>query len=130
MNEAIRPYTILQHAFPFVMLDRVYDLEFGVRGKGFKRITPDEFLCRIDTFPRTFILEAAAQLSGIVSGREEGGVFAGMKDISFTRDVRAGDTLELSSVVKGTFGGLYSFSVNAVCEGETVMEGEIYLALA
>lgn len=130
MSEAVRPYTILQHAFPFVMLDKVFDVELGARGKGLKRITPDEFLCRADIFPQCFIVEAAAQLSGIVSGKEEGGVFAGMKDISFGKNVRAGDTLELSSVVKGAFGRLYSFSVNAVCDGEMVMEGEIYLALA
>jgi len=125
-----RPHFLLPHAFPFVMLDEVCGIERGRMGMGRKLIPSDDALGRGAVFPAVFLLEAAAQLSGMVSGREEGGFFAGIKDVSFSRQVVPGDVVEIESVMKGAFGGLFSFIVTARCDGELVMEGEIYLALA
>lgn len=130
MSTSVRPYQVLHHAFPFIMLDAVYDVDPGTRGKGRKTIAADEFLVRNAYYPACLILEAAAQLSGIVSGREQGGFLAGMKDIVFRKQVSAGDMVEFRSIQNGTFGGLYSFTVQAFCGSELVMEGELYLALA
>ncbi|MEE9523629.1 MAG: hypothetical protein V3V59_02645 [Thermodesulfovibrionales bacterium] len=125
-----KPYTLLPHKFPFVMIDSVYDIDPGKSGKGKKLIPVDDSLGRGEVFPQVFLLEAAAQLSGIVSGREEGGFLAAVRDITFERKVVPGDAVEFQSETKGVFGGLYGFHVNAQCEGELVMKGDIYLALA
>lgn len=130
MSTSVRPYQVLHHAFPFIMLDAVYEVEPGTSGKGRKNITSDEFLVRDAHYPACLLIEAAAQLSGIVSGREQGGFLAGMKNIVFRKLVSAGDMVEFRSIQNGTFGGLYSFQVQAFCGGEPVMEGELYLALA
>jgi len=123
-------YSLLPHEFPFIMIDEVYDIEVGKKGKGKKLIPVDDSLGRGDVFPNVLLIETAAQLSGIVSGRKQGGFFAGLRNISFHKGVRAGDTVHISSEMKGAFGGLYSFNVTASCEGEAVLEGELFLALA
>lgn len=125
-----RPYTMIPHAFPFVMIDLVFDIEEGKSGKGRKLIPFDDSIGRGDMFPQVFLLEAAAQLSGIVSGRKEGGFLAALRDITFERNVVPGDVVEFLSETKGVFGGLYGFHVNVQCDGEVVMKGDIYLALA
>jgi 3-hydroxyacyl-[acyl-carrier-protein] dehydratase len=130
IKEPARPHAILGHAFPFVMLDRVYEIESGRSGKGQKMISCDDFLARDETYPRCLLVEVAAQLSGIVSGKEQGGMLAGLKDIFFLHDVFPGDVVEFRASVKGSFGGLYSFSVEASRGGDKVMVGEIYLAVA
>ena len=123
-------YTLLPHTFPFILIDSVYDIDPGKSGKGKKLIPVDDSLGRGEVFPQVFLLEAAAQLSGIVSGREEGGFLAAVRDITFERKVVPEDAVEFQSETKGVFGGLYGFHVNAQCEGELVMKGDIYLALA
>ncbi|GBD99954.1 3-hydroxyacyl-[acyl-carrier-protein] dehydratase FabZ [bacterium BMS3Abin07] len=125
-----KPYNILPHSFPFVMLDKVLDVEKGRRGKGEKLVTCDDYPGRGDMFPQVLLLEASAQLSGIVSGREEGGYLAGMKNIHFEKNVMPGDVVEFESVMQGVFGGMYIFRVSARVGNETVMKGDIYLALA
>ncbi len=125
-----RPYTILPHTFPFVLIDEVFDIDAGKSGKGKKLIPVDDSLGRGEMFPQVFLVEAAAQLSGIVSGREEGGFLAAVRDITFERKVVPGDAVEFSTETKGVFGGLYGFQVHAQCEGDLVMKGDIYLALA
>lgn len=125
-----KTYALLPHEFPCVMIDKVYDVEIGKRGRGIKLIPGDDVLGRGKVFPSVFLIETAAQLSGIISGREKGGVIAGLRNMSFGQEVYAGDAVQVSSAMNGAFGGVYSFSVMAVCRNETVMEGEIFLALA
>jgi 3-hydroxyacyl-[acyl-carrier-protein] dehydratase len=125
-----KPYALLPHAFPFVLIDEVFDIDAGKSGKGKKLIPVDDSLGRGDVFPQAFLIEAAAQLSGIVSGREEGGYLAAVRGITFEKEVVPGDVVEFSSGTKGVFGGLYGFHVSAQCEGDLVMKGDIYLALA
>lgn len=125
-----KPYDILPHTFPFVYIDEVIDIVAGKSGKGKKSIPVDDSLGRGEVFPQVFLIEAAAQLSGIVSGREEGGYLAAVRDITFERRVIPGDVIEFSSETKGVFGGLYGFHISAQCNGDLVMKGDIYLALA
>jgi 3-hydroxyacyl-[acyl-carrier-protein] dehydratase len=125
-----RPYSLLPHTFPFIMIDEVFDIDEGKSGKGKKLIPVDDSLGRGAVFPQVFLVEAAAQLSGIVSGREEGGFLAAIRDVTFERKVVPGDSVEFRSETKGVFRGLYGFHVSAQCDGELVMKGDIYLALA
>lgn len=124
------PHTLLHHTFPFIMLDEVSEIRPGMSGKGKKLLSFDESMNRRETFPQCLLIEAAAQLSGIVSGREAGGFLAGLKDMRFLKDVRAGDTVEFYSSMRSVFGGIYGFGVTAVSGGEPVMKGELYLAMA
>lgn len=125
-----KPYELLPHTFPFVFIDEVTDIDPGKSGKGKKLITVDDSLGRGDVFAQVFLIEAAAQLSGIVSGRKEGGYLAAVRSITFGKKVVPGDVVEFNSETKGVFGGLYGFHVAAQCEDDLVMKGEIYLALA
>ncbi len=76
-----------------------------------------------------FIIEAMAQLSGIVSGRRGGAFLSAIKDLEFSGDVHAGMSLELESELEGEFGGLFIFLCRASADGVAVATGRVVLKL-
>lgn len=121
----LRPFELLPHSHPFLMVDKIISLENG-RASGLKQIT-GEYLSRSDYFPQSLIIEALAQISGLASGQKGQSLFAGIKDMVFHREVKTGDVLYLESVLDKKFGSMFSFSVSASVDGDKVAEGTLFL---
>ena len=93
----------LPHRYPFVMVDRVLELEKGVRIKALKNVTINEpyfagHFPNMPVMPGVMILEAMAQLSGILLSHrlEHTGKVAmllSMDRVKIRRPVRPGDQL-------------------------------------
>ena len=108
---------ILPHRDPFLWLDRVLELEPGVRAVAEKDLTGDEDVFRghfpgYPVFPGVLQLEALAQTGAVavLSLPENAGkvvLFGGVEKARFRRQVVPGDTLRFEvelSVVRGPVG--------------------------
>jgi UDP-3-O-[3-hydroxymyristoyl] N-acetylglucosamine deacetylase/3-hydroxyacyl-[acyl-carrier-protein] dehydratase len=98
---------ILPHRFPFLMVDRVIELEPGKRAVGLKNITVNEEFFTghypgQPIMPGVLIIEAMAQLGGILLSRElehtgKVAVLLSLDKVKFRRPVSPGDQLLLEA---------------------------------
>lgn len=133
--EAADIMRILPHRYPFLMIDRVVELEPGVRAVALKAVTANEpqftghFPDR-PIMPGVLMVEALAQTAGIAvvtlpEYRGKLGLFAGIDECRFKRMVVPGDTLRLEATVeklRGVFGRLRAV---ATVDGEVAVEAVI-----
>ena len=93
---------ILPHRYPFLLVDRIVELESGQRVVGIKNVSVNEpfFVGHFPgrpIMPGVLIVEALAQTAGILMG--EGGdlipLFMGIDKARFRRQVVPGDQLRL-----------------------------------
>jgi UDP-3-O-[3-hydroxymyristoyl] N-acetylglucosamine deacetylase/3-hydroxyacyl-[acyl-carrier-protein] dehydratase len=96
---------ILPHRYPFLMVDRVIEIEGNRRAVGLKNVTCNEAFFQghypgLPIMPGVLILDALAQMGGILLGREldvtgKVAVLLSMDKVKFRRPVRPGDQLIL-----------------------------------
>jgi len=101
---------ILPHRFPFLMVDRVVHLEPGKRAVGLKNITANEAFFTghypgQPIMPGVLIIEAMAQLGGILLSRElehtgKVAVLLSLDKVKFRRPVIPGDQLVLEATAR------------------------------
>jgi beta-hydroxyacyl-ACP dehydratase FabZ len=135
-----RVLAALPHRYPFLLVDRILELEPGVRAVGIKNVTINEeffnghFPGR-PMMPGVLVLESMAQVGGILlmasaDNRGKLAVFGGMDRVRFRKPVVPGDQL-VSEVrllkVHGEYGKVKAIGrVN----GEVVAEAEyLYILL-
>lgn len=131
---------ILIHRYPFLLVDKVIDLEPGKRGRGIKNITiNEEFFSGHfpgePIMPGVLIIEAMAQMAAIVVGseamgkevksEERMGYLAGIKEIKFKRPVRPGDRLEISVEIVQKLANLFKVTGEAKVDKEICVQGEL-----
>ncbi len=100
-SEAIQ--RIIPHRYPFLLVDRIVDLEAGKSAVGIKNVTVNEpfFIGHFPdrpVMPGVLIVEALAQTAGIMVGEEGAGkipMFMGIDKARFRRPVVPGDQLRL-----------------------------------
>ena len=137
--EEIQQY--LPHRYPFLLVDRVIEIELGKYIKACKNVTTNEpfFMGHFpgkQVMPGVLILEAMAQASGILGFKtmekkpEEGSIyyFVGADSLRFKRPAVPGDQIILESRVITEKKGIWKFNCNANVEGETVAEATILCA--
>lgn len=112
------PAAYLPHRFPFLMIDRLLELEPGVSARAERRVTSAHA-----GFAQVYLVECIAQLAGIVAVQEEGegGFLASIDQAEFDGLIQAGDTLAVSARILKSFGRL------VLIEGEVTREGAILL---
>ncbi|MBA4169743.1 MAG: 3-hydroxyacyl-ACP dehydratase FabZ [Chloroflexi bacterium] len=137
--EAADVMGILPHRYPFLLVDRIVELEPGVRAVGIKQVTVNEphftghFPGR-PIMPGVLMVEALAQTAGVAVLTLDGyrgklGLFAGIDDCRFRRMVVPGDTLRLEVTVeklRGMFGRLRGV---ATVESEIAVEATISIVI-
>ena len=125
----------LPHRYPLLLVDRVLELDKGVRIKALKNVTYNEpffnghFPAR-PVMPGVLMLEALAQASALLSfesmdaGVEEGMVvyFAGIDAARFKRPVGPGDQLILESTIDRHKSGIYRYNTRATVDGQLAVE--------
>ena len=135
---------ILPHRYPFLLVDRVEDIEFGKRIHAIKNVTVNE-PCFTGHFPEypvlpgVLIMEAMAQAAAILtfaSASEEETLqaaddlylFAGIDNARFKRPVMPGDRLELFAEMVASKRGIYKYKAVAKVDGNLVAEADLMCA--
>jgi len=127
--------TILPHRYPFLLVDRIVELEEGKRAKGIKNVTINEPFFQghfpgHPVMPGVLIVEAMAQVGGILafkSAHVEDQVvyFMGIDDARFRKPVMPSDRLELVLEVLRSRGKVWSFKGEAFVDGTLVAEAKL-----
>lgn len=131
---------IIPHRFPFLLVDKIIDIEFGVRAVGIKNVTVNEpffqgHFPNYPVMPGVLIVEALAQVGAVsLLGMEENkgkmAFFAGIDGVRFKRQVRPGDTLTLEVELGRMRRGVGSGTAKATVDGELAVRGELMFAVA
>lgn len=135
----IRQY--LPQRYPFLLVDRVVDVQAGKGIHGYKNVTANEefFTGHFPSkpvMPGVLILEAMAQLAGILGFHTTGKrtadgyifLYAGIDDVRFKRQVVPGDRLDLHAEFTGSKLNIYKFSCRALVDGELAASANILIA--
>ena len=128
----------LPHRYPFLLVDRVLEIEKGVRIKALKNVTinepffPGHFPAR-PVMPGVLMLEALAQAAALLSFESLDGdppddmvvYFAGIDNARFKRPVGPGDQLILEAAIDRAKSGLHRYKTRATVDGAVVVEADL-----
>ncbi|EJL27534.1 MULTISPECIES: 3-hydroxyacyl-ACP dehydratase FabZ [Brevibacillus] len=130
---------IIPHRYPFLLIDKIEELELGKKAVGIKNVTVNEPFFQghfpgYPVMPGVLIVEALAQVGAVAMlSMEEHqgkiGLFAGIDEFRFKDQVKPGDTLVLEvelTRVRGTVGKGHG---KALVNGKVVAEGGLMFAL-
>lgn len=131
---------ILPHRYPFLLVDRIQEIEPGKRGVGIKNLTGNEWcLNGGPAYPPVLLLESLAQVGGIVLGRTAGGenpnsrfigLFAGVSDFQFQRSPVRGEQMILTVELSQSLASIYRFNAEAQVGGEKIAGGQLLLSFS
>ncbi|TQR12807.1 3-hydroxyacyl-ACP dehydratase FabZ [Psychrobacillus soli] len=130
--------TIIKHRYPFLLVDRILELEEGKRAVGIKNVTANEdffngHFPNYPVMPGVLIVEALAQVSAVAMLTQEGnqgrlGLLAGIDKCRFKRQVKPGDQLRLEVEITRIKGPIGKGKGVATVDGELVCETELIFA--
>jgi 3-hydroxyacyl-[acyl-carrier-protein] dehydratase len=123
----------LPHRYPFLLVDRVLELEKGKRIKALKNVTINEpffegHFPNRPVMPGVLMLEALAQASALLDDQMIY-YFAGMNDVRFRRPVEPGDQLILEAELLRMKAGIFKFKTRALVGDELAVEAELTCAV-
>ena len=130
---------ILPHRYPFLLIDRVLELETGKYCKALKNITANESLFQGHfpqqaVFPGVLMVEAMAQTAGIVIHSSKKKVdeeslffFAGINNAKFRAPVVPGDQLILETTLSNQRRNFWVFEGRASVGDKLVAQAEVRL---
>jgi len=131
---------IIPHRPPFLLVDRILEVEEGVRAVGIKNVTMNEpfFVGHFPGYPvmpGVLIVEALAQVGTVAmlmkeENRGRLGFFAGIDNFRFRGQVVPGDTLRLEMEITRMKGSIGKGKAVASVDGKVVAEGELMFALS
>lgn len=131
---------ILPHRFPFLMIDRVVELEPGKSIVAYKNVSANEpffsgHFPEYPVMPGVLQVEALAQAGAILAlsmpeNQGKAALLTGVDGFKFRRQVVPGDVLKLEVTVLRYRSGFGRASAKATVDGEVTAEGEIGFAAA
>ena len=130
---------ILPHRYPFLLVDRITEMEEGKRAVGIKNVTVNEPFFQghfpgNPIMPGVLIVESLAQVGAVMllslpENKGKLGVFTGISNMKFRRQVVPGDTLTLEAELITYRHGMGKANVRALVEGQVAAAGEISFAV-
>lgn len=130
---------IIPHRYPFLLVDRIIEIEEGKRAVGIKNVTANEWFFEghfpgKKVMPGVLIVEALAQVAAVtlLKGVEMAGkspLFGGIENMRFRKPVLPGDQLRLEFTLEKMRGPIGKGHVKATVDGKLAAEGTISFAL-
>jgi 3-hydroxyacyl-[acyl-carrier-protein] dehydratase len=130
---------VLPHRYPFLLVDRILELEPGQRAVGMKNVTINEEFFEGHfpghaVMPAVLLVEAMAQVGGVLllslsDNKGKLAYFAGMDNVRFRKPVVPGDTLVTEIVVLKNSGRFGKVKAVATVDDQIVAEGEFIFAM-
>lgn len=130
---------IIPHRYPFLLIDRVDEVEEGKRAVAIKNVTANEEFFNghfpdYPVMPGVLILEALAQTGAVsILTKEENkgkiGLFGGIEKCRFKRQVKPGDQLRLEVEITRLKGPVAKAHGVATVNGEVAVEADMTFAL-
>jgi 3-hydroxyacyl-[acyl-carrier-protein] dehydratase len=132
----------LPHRYPFLLVDRVVEMELGKTVTAIKNVTINEpffpgHFPGAPVMPGVLILEAMAQAAALLSFKTKGytpeqiGVvyFAGIDGARFKKPVKPGDQLVLKIEIVREMRGIWKYKGRAEVDGVMAAEAELMATL-
>ena len=135
--DAIREH--LPHRYPFLLVDRVIDIELGKRIEAYKNLSINEpffdgHFPDNPVFPGVLLVEAMAQAAGILGFKSmgktpaDGSIYylVGVDNLRFKRPCVPGDRVHLHAEIVSERRGIWKFAVRAevdekLCASATIL---------
>ncbi|WP_366945111.1 3-hydroxyacyl-ACP dehydratase FabZ [Zoogloea sp.] len=132
----------IPHRYPFLLVDRIVEMELGKRAVGLKNVTINEpffpgHFPHNPVMPGVLIIESLAQAAAVLAFKTEGTVpdkdamvyFASVDNVRFKRPVVPGDQLMLEVEIVRTIRNIWKFKGVARVAGEVATEAEFMCAI-
>ena len=132
----------LPHRYPFVLVDRVLEIEPGKKIKAVKNVSNNEpffpgHFPHHPVMPGVLIVEALAQAAAILSFKTGNFMpsddsvyyFAGIDKARFKKPVSPGDQLILEVSIDRILKGIWKYNCSASVDGKLVAEADIMCIL-
>lgn len=130
---------IIPHRYPFLLVDKITEIEYGKRAVGIKNVTVNEPFFQghfpgNPIMPGVLIVEAMAQVGAvsILAMEEHKGklaVFAGIDGLRFKRQVVPGDTLRMEVTMTAMKRGIGKAKAEAYVGDQLAASGELMFAI-
>ncbi|WP_216829916.1 3-hydroxyacyl-ACP dehydratase FabZ [Alkalihalobacterium elongatum] len=130
---------IIPHRYPFLLIDKILEVEEGQRAIGLKNVTANEEFFNghfpdYPVMPGVLIIEALAQVGAVAILKKEENrgklaFFAGIDNCRFKEQVKPGDQLRLEVEIVRLRGPIGKGKATASVDGKVVCETELMFAL-
>lgn len=130
---------IIPHRYPFLLVDRILEVEEGKKAVGIKNVTANEQFFQghfpdYPVMPGVLIVEALAQVGAVAmlslpDYKGKIAFFAGIDGLRFRRQVVPGDQLKLEVELIKLKARVGKAKGKATVDGELVCEGELMFAI-
>ena len=129
----------IPHRYPFLLVDRIIELEVDKRIVGIKNVSLNErYLSHttdgLPVLPPTILTEVIAQVGAILilakpENQQKLPFFAGIERVRYRRPVHPGDVVVIEVIVKRLRSRMGVLAGNAKVDGKVVVEGTMTFAL-
>lgn len=138
INEIMK---VLPHRYPFLLVDKILEIELGKSIVGIKNVSINEpffpgHFPGHPVMPGVLIIEAMAQVAAILAYSSDESIrskityFVGIDNARFRKPVMPGDQLRIEIEATGCKRGIWIFSAKASVDGKLVAEAELKATFA
>ncbi|MDW7739179.1 MAG: 3-hydroxyacyl-ACP dehydratase FabZ [Bacillota bacterium] len=134
-----RILSVLPHRYPFLMVDKITELEPGQKASGIKNVTINEpffqgHFSGEPVMPGVMIVESLAQVGAVAvlslkENENKLALFTGINNFRFKQVVKPGDQLYLTITMTGMRRNIGKGEAEAQVDGKVVASGELWFAL-